>query len=121
MTGRTGARWSATPDAAEGMRVRLGENMRVLRARLHVSQEELASRADIHRTQISMIESGHRQPLTATTLKLAAALGVEVGTLLDGIVYRPRLFSAARGAFEISPTPLFDVGSSGDPRGGAGR
>jgi hypothetical protein len=34
-------------------------------------------------------------------------------TLFGGIAYRPRLFSAARGEFEISDRPLLDVA---DPR-----
>jgi hypothetical protein len=43
MTGRTAAPWSPDPDAEEGLRVRFGENVRLLRARAHISQEELAS------------------------------------------------------------------------------
>ncbi len=109
MTGRADAPGAADPDAEEGFKARFGENVRLLRAHVHVSQEELASRADIHRTQISMFESGQRMPLLATAVKLAAALEVELATLLDGIVYRPRFFSAARGEFEISPRPLFEL------------
>jgi transcriptional regulator with XRE-family HTH domain len=118
MTGRADAPWSPDPDAEEGLRVRFGENVRLLRARAHISQEELASRADVHRTQISMFESGQRVPLPGTLLKLAAALEVELSTLLDGIVYRPRFFSAARGEFEISSRKLFDhVGGNAEGSG----
>ncbi len=46
------------------------------------SQEELGFRADVHRTQISLIESGQRFPKIGTALKLAAALEVELSTLL---------------------------------------
>jgi transcriptional regulator with XRE-family HTH domain len=97
------------PDAEAGMRARFGENVRLLRAHTHISQEELAARADVHRTQISMFESGQRVPLLGTAIKLAAALQVEMGTLLDGIAYRPQFFSAERGKFEISPHPLFEL------------
>jgi transcriptional regulator with XRE-family HTH domain len=123
MTGRTDAPWSPAPDAEAGLSTRFGENVRLLRARIHVSQEELVFRADVHRTQISLIESGQRNPRLATALKLAAALEVEVSTLLDGIIYRPRFFSAARGEFEISPAGLFDgaVGPEAEPTNGMGR
>lgn len=122
MNGRTDAPWSSDPDAETGMRIRFGENVRLLRAHVHISQEELASRADIHRTQISMFESGQRVPLLGTALKLAAALEAELPTLLDGIVYRPRFFSAARGEFEISSRPLFELPArDGRREGGEGR
>jgi transcriptional regulator with XRE-family HTH domain len=91
------------------MRIRFGENLRPLRAHADISQEELASRPDIHRTQITFFESGQRMPMLGTTLKLAAALEVELSTLLDDIVYRPRFFSTARGEFEISSRPLFEI------------
>ncbi len=122
MNGDSDAPWLPDPDAEAGMRSRFGENVRLLRAHAHISQEELASRADINRTQISMFESGQRTPLLGTTIKLAAALEVELPTLLDGIAYRPRFFSAARGEFEISPHPLFELaGRKGRPERGPGR
>ena len=122
MTGDTDAPWSPGPEAEAGMRARFGENVRLLRAHAHISQEELACRADVHRTQISMFESGQRTPLLGTAIKLAAALEVEVPTLLDGITYRPRFFSAARGEFEISPRPLFErAGRKGQSEPGMGR
>jgi transcriptional regulator with XRE-family HTH domain len=114
MTDRTDAPWSPDPDAERGLSERFGENVRLLRARIHVSQEEVGFRADIHRTQISLIESGRRLPRIGTALKLAAALEVELAVLFDGIVYRPKIFSAARGEFEISPRPLFELAGDKD-------
>ena len=113
MTDRSDPPWAPDPDATEGLKTRFGENVRLLRARLHISQEELASRADIHRTQMTLIESGRRLPRADTLLKLAAGLEVDMTTLFGGIAYRPRLFSAARGEFEISDRPLLEVA---DPR-----
>lgn len=122
MTGRTDAPWSPDPDAEESLKARFGENVRLLRARVHISQEELGFRSDVHRTQISLIESGQRLPKIGTALKLAAALEVELSTLLAGIAYRPRFFSAARGEFEISPRSLFELDTWGErSEGGAGR
>ena len=122
MTDRTDAPWSSDPDAEEGLKARFGENVRLLRAHAHISQEELASRADVHRTQITFFESGQRMPRLGTVLKLAAALEVELSTLLNGFVYRPKFFSAARGEFEISPRPLFELTARNDRSvGGADR
>lgn len=122
MTGREGAPWSPDPGAEAGLSARFGENVRLLRARIHVSQEEVGFRADVHRTQISLIESGRRLPRIGTALKLAAALEVELAVLFDGIVYRPRFFSAARGEFEISSRALFELaGREERPAGGADR
>jgi transcriptional regulator with XRE-family HTH domain len=52
---------------------------------MDLSQEALAERAGIHRTQISLFELGERMPLTVTLIKLAAALEVSVEQLLAGI------------------------------------
>lgn len=41
-------------------RVRLGKAIRERRLELGLSQEELASRADIHVTYLSTVERGHR-------------------------------------------------------------
>lgn len=63
----------------------LGRRVRRRRHFLDYSQETLAERAGIHRTQISLYESGERMPLTATLVRLAAALDVSVDQLLVGI------------------------------------
>jgi hypothetical protein len=53
MSDPTGAPWSPDPDSTEGLKTRFGENVRLLRARLHITDEELGYRADIHRTQMT--------------------------------------------------------------------
>jgi transcriptional regulator with XRE-family HTH domain len=63
----------------------LGRRVRRRRHFLDLSQEALAERAGIHRTQISLYESGQRMPLTATLVRLAAALDVSVDQLLAGV------------------------------------
>lgn len=65
------------------VRARIGRNMKRLRAAKGWSQEELADQAGIHRTYVSGVERGVRNP-TATVLdKLAVALGVKMSELLD--------------------------------------
>lgn len=97
-SGRDDALWSPDPDPETGLRIRFGENVSLLRAHAHISQEEIA----VHLPGVGADGAQARD-----ALKLAAALEVELSTLLDGI-YRPRFFSAARGEFEISSTGLFD-------------
>jgi transcriptional regulator with XRE-family HTH domain len=67
---------------------KLGRRVKRRRRFLDLSQEALAERADIHRTQISLYENGERMPLTSTLVKLAAALGVSVDQLLVGIEWK---------------------------------
>ena len=76
---------------------RFGVNLKQLREAIDWSQEELAYRARIHRTQISFLESGKRSPGFFTLIKLAGALGVTPNDLGAGITwtpaeYRPGLF-----------------------------
>jgi transcriptional regulator with XRE-family HTH domain len=66
----------------------LGRRIKRRRRFLDLSQETLAERADVHRTQISLYENGERMPLTSTLVKLAAALGVSVDQLLVGIEWK---------------------------------
>jgi transcriptional regulator with XRE-family HTH domain len=65
--------------------VQLGRRVRRRRRAIDLTQEALAERAGVHRTQISLIESGKRTPMTPTLIKLAAGLGVSVEQLLAGI------------------------------------
>jgi transcriptional regulator with XRE-family HTH domain len=81
---------------------RFAENLARHRQERGLSQEELAARADIHRTQISLIEGGKRMPRLDTLVKLAGALGVEPGDLLEGIVWEPTVTTV--GEFKIAET-----------------
>lgn len=65
------------------IRLRLGTNLRRLRLEKGWSQEEFADRADIHRTYVSDIERGARNPTIIVVEKLAAPLGVTAGSLLE--------------------------------------
>jgi transcriptional regulator with XRE-family HTH domain len=59
-----------------------GEILAALRAERGLSQEELASEAGLHRTFISLVELGKRQPTLKTVFELAAALGVRPSLLV---------------------------------------
>ena len=62
---------------------RLGRNVRRLREEKGWSQEDYADRAGIHRTYVSDIERGKRNPTVTVVEKLAKPLDVEPGRLLD--------------------------------------
>jgi len=65
------------------IRERLSLNMRRLRQSKGWSQEEFAHQAGLHRTYVSDLERGARNPTISVVDKLAVALGVPVGALLD--------------------------------------
>ena len=64
------------------IRERLSLNMRRLRQSKGWSQEEFAHQAGLHRTYVSDLERGARNPTITVVDKLAVALGVPVGALL---------------------------------------
>lgn len=65
------------------IRERLAINLRQLRREKSWSQEAFADEAGLHRTYISDLERGARNPTITVVEKLAAALGVTPGRLLD--------------------------------------
>jgi len=65
------------------IRARLGRNIRRLREEQGWSQEDYADRAGIHRTYVSEIERGKRNPTITVVERLAAPLDVAPGRLLD--------------------------------------
>jgi len=60
-----------------------GASVRVWRDRLGISQEELAERAELHRTYISDVERGARNLTLESIERLAGALEVSVPSLLS--------------------------------------
>jgi transcriptional regulator with XRE-family HTH domain len=60
-----------------------GRTARRLRLALGLSQEELADRANIHRTYIGGIERGERNPTLTMIVRLAEALEVAPAKLLE--------------------------------------
>lgn len=61
----------------------LARNIRRLRQAIGISQEELASRAELHRTYISSIERRERNVSLENIFRIAEALGVSASSLLD--------------------------------------
>ncbi len=65
------------------VRARLSGNMRQLRQMKNWSQEELAHQSGLHRTYISDLERGARNPTIEVVDKIAVALSVSCGDLLN--------------------------------------
>ncbi|HEX5762019.1 MAG TPA: helix-turn-helix transcriptional regulator [Solirubrobacterales bacterium] len=60
-----------------------GSKLREARERLGLTQEEVAQRSGVHVTEISRMEAGKRDPKISTLRRLAEALEVKPGQLLD--------------------------------------
>jgi transcriptional regulator with XRE-family HTH domain len=65
------------------IRKQLGLNVQRLRREKGWSQEDLAFESEIHRTYISGIERGIRNPTLTNIAKLAKTFGVSAGRLID--------------------------------------
>ena len=65
------------------VRRRVGLNVRKFREGLGLSQEELAFRCGLHRTYISGVERGVRNPTVLVLEKISMALKVPSARLLD--------------------------------------
>ena len=64
------------------VRKRVGLNLKKFRKELGLSQEEFAFKAELHRTYISGIERGVRNPTVLVLEGIAQALGVPTSRLL---------------------------------------
>lgn len=106
--------------AHEDVLRRFGENLWWVRTRRRFSQEVLADRAQIHRTQISSMETGQRSLMLPTFVALAAALEVPTEKLLEGIVFEPAV--RGPGGFLVEPLTMADLElkSDGGDRGSGG-
>jgi len=60
---------------------RFGKVIRRRRREMDLSQEDLAERAQLHRTYISSIERGQRNPSLENIEKLAKALNISISAL----------------------------------------
>ena len=65
------------------IRRRVGRNVRRYREALGLSQEEFAFECGLHRTYVSGVERGVRNPTVVVLAKLAAALKVQPERLLE--------------------------------------
>jgi len=64
--------------------IQFGSNLQRYRRRAGLSQERLGYLAILHRTEISLLERGRREPRLGTIVKLASALKVSLNMLIEG-------------------------------------
>jgi transcriptional regulator with XRE-family HTH domain len=83
---------------------RFGRNLRRVRNREDLSQEQLGRRASLHRTEIGLLEKGERVCRIDTLIRLAGAMAVPPGELLDGIHWVPG--PEPKGAFSIDSSSI---------------
>lgn len=94
-----------TPSADIDLQAWLGVTVKALRRRLGITQEELAWRADLHRTYIADIERGARNVTLRSMESLAKALEMTVGELLSNV----SVPSARYGSASASPEDILLV------------
>lgn len=88
---------------AEIVAGRFGQNLRRVRRREGLSQEQLAVRASLHRTEIGRLEGGERVCRIDTLIRLAGAMAIPPGELLGGIDWVPG--PELDGAFVLGSAP----------------
>jgi len=66
-------------------RERFARNLVAARRASGLTQEDLANRCNLHRTEISLLERAGREPRLGTLVKLSSALGVSVESLATGV------------------------------------
>ena len=88
--------------ASQDCAARFAENLRRCRKGADLSQEQLGLRSSLHRTAIGLLERGARMPRIDTLVKLAAALEIPPGELIEGIAWTPG--DARPGEFAFTPT-----------------
>ena len=72
------------------VRRRVGLNVKNVRRERGLSQEGLAFECGLHRTYVSGVERGIRNPTVVVLEKIAEALKVPAGRLLDEPLRKPR-------------------------------
>lgn len=60
----------------------IGATIAFLRRQAKMTQEDLAGQAEIDRSYLSEIESGHKNMSVRTLKKIATALGIKISKLL---------------------------------------
>jgi transcriptional regulator with XRE-family HTH domain len=74
---------------ADPLPQRFAENLAHYFSASGLSQEALAAKAEIHRTQVSDLLRGRGNPTLSTIVRLAGALGCQPADLVAGMSFEP--------------------------------
>ena len=99
------------PKTDSDLQIRLGTVVRTCRNQLGITLEELAWRANMHRTYLADIERGTRNVTLRTTAHLAKALQITMGNLFAYVTARPGAalgIGAATAPAEVQDILLVD-------------
>ena len=91
---------------AQAVRDTFAQNLRRIRVARKLSQEDLSRLTEMHRTEISVLERGRREPRLRTLIKLSAALKVPLSEFVAGIEWSPLVLASkveAMGNFHVVP------------------
>ena len=69
-------------DSKQNILIRFGERVREIRKEKGLSQEELAHKADLHRTYIGMIERAEKNITLLNIEKIANALEIGINEIM---------------------------------------
>jgi transcriptional regulator with XRE-family HTH domain len=72
-------------DSKQNILIKFGERVREIRKEKGLSQEELAHKADLHRTYIGMIERAEKNITLVNIEKIANALEISIKDIFNGI------------------------------------
>lgn len=73
------------------LKERFSANLKGVRRRAGLTQEELALMTEMHRTEISYLENAKRAPRIDTLVKLVCALECSADELIEGMAWKPNL------------------------------
>lgn len=94
----------------ENLHALLGQNIRRLRKRESMTQEQLAEKAGIDQKQLSKIESGRVQAKLSTYLRIANVLGVSIDHFLaDALLIEPEHLPVAMASGETEQRFFRDI------------
>lgn len=83
----------------ETLSAEFGRRLRRFREEAGLSQEQLAHAAGVHRTYVGHVERGETTPTLYSIVRLANALSIAAGELVNGLTpgaTRPRKASATK-------------------------
>ncbi len=69
--------------AVSNTHIKLGQQIKELRKKLDMTQEDLAFKVGVDRSYMGFVERGEKNPTLSTMMKIARALKVSLQELLD--------------------------------------